>query len=140
MVGDLGESLWSRTILVLFFEKIRPCVIIGRQFNPQIQQSRGRSQNRSYNQKIIRIGIGQTIDQTVGIEDSSGKTEVDTDLSKVIEEVVSEIIPEDTVDRIAEESIGIIVIEMMAITEAGIGLEKDHFQEILVVIKLKYMQ
>ena len=87
--------------------------------------------------EIIRIGIGQTTDQTVGIEDSSGKIEVDTDLSKVIEEVVFEIIPEDTVDQIVEESIGIIVIEMMATTEAGIGLEKDHFQEIMVVTELE---
>ena len=87
--------------------------------------------------EIIRIGIGQTIDQTVGIEDSSGKTEVDTDLSKVIEEVVSEIIPEDTVYKIAKESIGKIVIEMMAITEARIGLEKDHFQKIMAVIELE---
>ena len=58
-------------------------------------------------------------------------------MSKVIEGVVSEILPEDTVDKIAEESIGIIVIEMMAITEAGISLEKDHFQEIMVVIELE---
>ena len=52
-------------------------------------------------------------------------------MSKVTEEIVSEIIPEDTVDRIVEESIGIIVIEMMATTEAGIDLEKDHFHEIM---------
>ena len=45
----------------------------------------------------------------MGIEESSGKTEVDTDLSKVIEEAVSEIIPEDIVDKIVEESIGIIL-------------------------------
>ena len=33
---------------------------------------------------IIKIGIGQTTDETVGIEDSLGKIEVDTDSSKVI--------------------------------------------------------
>ena len=48
-------------------------------------------------------------------------------MSKVIEEVVSQIIPEDTVDKIVEESIGMIVTEMMAPTEAGIGLEIDLF-------------
>ena len=85
----------------------------------------------------IRIGISQTVDQVVGLEDTSGKTEVDPDLSKVMEEVVSEIIPEDTVDKIAEESIGIVVIEMMATTEAGIGLEKDHFQEVMAVTELE---
>ena len=108
-----------------------------RQFKLRIHQSRGRGQNRGYSQRIIRIGPGQTTDQIVGIEDSSGKTEVDPDLSKVIEGVVSKIVPEDTVDKIAEESIGIIVIEMISITEAGIGLEKDHFQEIMVLIELE---
>ena len=48
-------------------------------------------------------------------------------MSKVIEEVVSEIIPEDTVDKIVEESIGIIVTEMMATTETGIGLRDRSF-------------
>ena len=86
--------------------------------------------------EIIRIGIGQTTDQTVGIEDSSGKTEVDTDLGKVIDEVVSKIIPEDTVDKSVEESIGIIITEMMATTETGIVLERDHFQGIIVVTEL----
>ena len=80
--------------------------------------------------EIIKIGIGQTTDQTVEIEDSSGKTEVDIDLSRVTEEVVFKIIPENTVDKIVEESIGIIAIEMMATTEAGIGVEKDHFRKL----------
>ena len=87
--------------------------------------------------ETIKIGIGQTTDQTVEIEDSSGKTKVYIDLSKVIEEVVSEIIPEDTVDKIVEEHIGIIVMEMMATTEAGIDLEIDHFQEIMAVTELE---
>ena len=76
------------------------------------------------------------IDQTVGIEDSSGKKEVDTDLSKVTEEIISGIIPEVTVDKTAEESIGIIIIEMITMTEVEIGLEKDHFQEIMAVTEL----
>ena len=86
---------------------------------------------------IFKIGIGQTTDQIVEIEDSSGKTEVEIDLSKVIEEAIFEIIPEDTIDKIVEESIGVIVIEMMATTEAGIGLEKDHFQGIMAVTELE---
>ena len=86
--------------------------------------------------EIIRVGIGQTTGQTVGIEDSSGKTEVDTDLSKDIEEVIPEIILEDTVDKTVEGSIGIIIIEMMAITEVEIGLEKDHSQEIMAITEL----
>ena len=82
--------------------------------------------------EIVRIGIGQTIDQTVGIEDSSGETEVDTDLSKVIGEIISVV----TADKMSEESIEIIVIEMIVMTEVGIGPEKDHFQEIMVVTEL----
>ena len=57
-------------------------------------------------------------------------------MSKVTEEIISEIIPEVTVDKIAEESIGIIIIEMIATTKVGIGLEKDHSQRIMVVTKL----
>ena len=86
--------------------------------------------------EMIRIVIGQTTDQTLGIEDSSGKIEVDTDLSKVIEEIISKITPEDTVDNTAEESIGIIVIEIIATTKVGIGLEKDYFQKIMVITEL----
>ena len=87
--------------------------------------------------EMIKIGIDQTTDQPVGIEDRSGKTEADTDLSNITEEIVSEIIPEVTVDKIAEESIGIIIIiEMIATTEVGIGLEKDHSQESMVVTEL----
>ena len=57
-------------------------------------------------------------------------------MSKVIEGVVSEIIPEDTVDKTVEESTGIIIAEMMATTEAGIVLERDHFQGIMVVTEI----
>ena len=58
-------------------------------------------------------------------------------MSKVIEEVISEIIPEDTVDKIADENIEIMIMEIMVIAEAGIGLERDHFQEIMVVTELE---
>ena len=74
--------------------------------------------------EIIRIGISQTI---IGIGNSSDKTEIDPDLSEVIDGIVSEIIPEDTLYRIAEEGIGIIVIEIMVTTEVGTGLEMDCF-------------
>ena len=105
--------------------------------NPRYIKAEVEIRTEAIAKEIIKIGIGQTADQIVEIEDSSGKTEVDIDLSRVIEEVVFEIIPEDTVDKIVEESIGIIVIEMMATTEAGIGLKKDHFQEIMVVTELE---
>ena len=104
--------------------------------NPRYIKAKVQVRIEAIVKEIIRIGIDQTTDQTVGIEDSSGKTEVDTNLIKVIEEVVSKIIPENTVDKIVEQSIGIIVTEMMATTEAGIVLERDHFQGIIVVTEL----
>ena len=105
--------------------------------NPRYIKAEAEVRREVIVREIIRIGTGQIIDQTVGIEDNSDKIKTDPGLSKVIEGVVSEIIPEDTVDKVAEGSIGIIVIEMMAITEAGVGLEKDHFQDIMVVIELE---
>ena len=47
-----------------------------------------------------------------------------------------ETIPEDTVDKIAEESIAILFIEMITMAEVGTGLEKGHFQESIVVTEL----
>ena len=55
-----------------------------RQFKPQMHQIKGRGQNRAMAKEVIKIGIGKTTDQTVGIEDSSGKIEVGTDSSKII--------------------------------------------------------
>ena len=52
-------------------------------------------------------------------------------MSKVIEGV------EDIVDKTAEESIEMIIMEIMVIAKAGIGLERDHFQEIMTVTELK---
>ena len=70
--------------------------------------------------KTEAIVSGQTTDQIVGM------IEIDPDSNEVMEGAVSKIIPEDTVDRIAEEIMGIIVIEMMVTVEVGTGLEKDH--------------
>ena len=51
--------------------------------------------------------------------------------------MISEVIPEDAVDKIAGESIEIMIMETMVIAVAGIGLERDHFQEIMVVTELE---
>ena len=58
-------------------------------------------------------------------------------MSKVIEGVISEIIPEDTVDKIVGESMEIMIMEIMVIAEAEIGLARDCFQEIMVVSELE---
>ena len=81
--------------------------------------------------EIIRIDIGQKIDQIVEIEDNSGKTEVDTDLSKATGEIILGKIQEIMEDKTAEES-----IEMKVMTEVGIGVEKYCFPGILAVTEL----
>ena len=58
-------------------------------------------------------------------------------MSRVIEEAVFGIIAEDTVDRTIGESIGTMIIEIVVIIETGIGLERDHFQELMAVIELE---
>ena len=39
-------------------------------------------------------------------------------------------------DKAVEERIEVTAIEVIVITEVGIGLEKGHFPEIMVVIEL----
>ena len=58
-------------------------------------------------------------------------------MSKVIGGTLFEIILEGTVDKIAEGSIEMIIIGVVVITEAGIGLERDHSQETIAVTELE---
>ena len=58
----------------------------GRQFKPQIHQSRGRGQNRITTRGTFRTGT----DQIVVTEDNTDKTEVGLDMSKIIEKVTLE--------------------------------------------------
>ena len=46
-------------------------------------------------------------------------------------------IPEHIVDKIVGENIETIIIGIVCIAEAVIGLERDHFQEIMAVIELE---
>ena len=75
--------------------------------------------------------------QIAGIEDSSAKTEVGPGLSKVIEETIFGITLEDTVDKIVEGSIEMIIIGVVTIIEVGIGLERHCTQETIVVTELE---
>ena len=61
---------------------------------------------------MIRMGIYQTIDQVVEIEDNLGKAEVDPDLRKVIGEIIIGKIQQIMEDKTAEESIEAIIIEV----------------------------
>ena len=85
--------------------------------------------------EIIRIDIGQIIGKIVEIEDNLGKTEVETDLSKVIGEIIGKI-QEIMEDKTVEDSIGITLIQMTIMIEVGIGLKKGHFSGTMTVIEL----
>ena len=57
-------------------------------------------------------------------------------MNKILGEKILEKTLGIMVDKIAEESIE-IAIEITAIIEAGTGLEKDHFLEIMAIIELE---
>ena len=57
-------------------------------------------------------------------------------MNKFLGEVILEEMLEIMVDKIVEKNIE-IAIEMTVLTEAGTGLEKDHFPEIMAIIKLE---
>ena len=58
-------------------------------------------------------------------------------MSKVIEGVISKKILEDTIEKTAEGSVVMIMIEVVDISEVGIGLERDHFQVTMAVIEIE---
>ena len=78
--------------------------------------------------EVIRIEI---ISQTVETE---GSMEI-IDLGKIIETITFKGTLEDMSDKIVEENIEMIGI--MIIIEAGIGQEKGHLQEIMVIIGIE---
>ena len=57
-------------------------------------------------------------------------------MRKVIGQIISGKIKDIMAEKTAEENTGIKVIEMIVMTEVGIGLEKGHFPEIMAVIEL----
>ena len=65
----------------------------GRQFKPQIHQSRGGGQIEVTMTDVIMISEATTTDigQIVETEDSTDRTEVDLDINKIIGEVISEV-------------------------------------------------
>ena len=89
--------------------------------------------------KYIRVGVRtdliikevikiEVVDQTVEIEDSMETI----DLDQTIETIIFEGTLEDMEDKIIEENTEIIGTSN--ITEAEIGQEKGHSQEIMVII------
>ena len=62
---------------------------------------------------------------------------VDLDLSRVIEGTIFKIVLGDMEDKIAKESIEVIIIGMMVTREVGIDQERDHSWETIAVIELE---
>ena len=58
-------------------------------------------------------------------------------MSKVIEGTIFGATLEDTVDKIAEGSIEMIIIEIVAMIEVEIGPERDHSLETIAVAELE---
>ena len=84
----------------------------------------------------IKIGTDQTV--RIGEFNLTGKVEVDQCMNKIIGEEILEAIQghiKILEDRIAEENIELIIgMKITAEREVGVGLEKGHFQEIIVII------
>ena len=100
------------------------------------------------NPKSIRVEVevttGITIRETIKIsrdqiaetEDNTDKTEVGLDMNTIIEEVILEEMQGAMVNKTVEENIE-TAIEMTVMTEAGRGLEKGHFPEMMVITELE---
>ena len=85
---------------------------------------------------IISEAIRINIDQIIETGDHIDWTEVGLGMNKIIGEAISEVMQGILTDKIAQESIGIITeMKVMTGAEMGTGLEKGHFQEILVAVE-----
>ena len=58
-------------------------------------------------------------------------------MSKVIGEIIIGKIQEIMEDKAVEESIEVIIIEVITMVEVGIGLEKGHFPETMTIIEIE---
>ena len=110
--------------------KIRP-------FKPQIHQSRGKGQNRGYSQRNY-----QDRNRLNNRSNSRDRGQFKQDRGGPRFEQGYRgnnfwITLEDTVDKIAEGSIEMIIIEIEAIIEVGIGPERDHSEETIVATELE---
>ena len=82
--------------------------------------------------ETIRIST----DQIAETENIIDQTEIGLNMSKIIGEVIVEETLGIMVDKTVEESIE-TAIEMTVMTEAGTGLEKGHFPQMMAIIELE---
>ena len=111
-----------------------------RQFKPQIYQSRRRGQSRNfYDSHNYDRGYYQgryksnSRDRTIQISGQSrGRPRYDKIIGEEILEAMRDHI-KILEDRIVEQTIeAIIAMKIIAEKEVGVGLEKDHFQGIII--------
>ena len=107
-----------------------------RQFKPQIHQSRGRGQNRNYNQRNDQNRYRPNNRSNSRVRGQYRQNSSMPRYKNILGEVILEETLEIMVDKIVEENIE-IVIEMTVMIEAGIGLEKGLFPEIMAITELE---
>ena len=86
--------------------------------------------------EIIRIGRDLIIDQIAETEHNTDKIEPGLDMNKILGENILEETLGIMVDKSVEESIE-TAIEITVMIEAGTGLEKGHFPEIMAIVELE---
>ena len=84
----------------------------------------------------IRIDRDLITNQIAETVDNIDKTEAGLGMKKILGEVILEATLEIMIDKIVEENIE-IAIEMTVLIEAGTGLEKGHFPEIMAILELE---
>ena len=109
--------------------KVRP-------FQPQIHQNRGRGQNRGYNWRNYQNRY--RLDNRLSSRDRGQFRQ-----GRVRHRFVQSYRrnshrenPRNYERQTAEDSIEVIIIEVVAMIEVGIGLEKGHFPETMTAIEL----
>ena len=103
----------------------------GRQFKPQIYQNRGGGQNRNYNQRNYQNRFRSNSGDRGQDRQDRGRPRYKQNYRRHNFRGNMR----NYVDKIVEESIETI-IEMTVMTEAGTGLEKDCFPEIMATIEI----
>ena len=78
--------------------------------------------------------------QAVAIEYILGEAIVDGRFEQSYRGTIFEIVLGDMKDKIAEESIEVMIIGAMVTTEVGIDQERAHSQETIMVIELEAKQ
>ena len=88
-------------------------------------------------EEITKIGIDQIVRK--GGFNLTDKAEVDQGMNKIIGEEISEATWDHikiSEDRIVEKNIEVVIAMKITVEiEVGVGLEKDHLQEILIIEK-----